>query len=77
MNLLGLAGLLRLALSLALKLAGLVKDRQMLDAGEARAIARALEAQNARIDKALAGRRAARARSDIGDPGADDGFRRD
>ena len=69
--------LLKLALFLALKLAGLVKDRQLLEAGEARAIARALETQNARIDKALAARRAARACPDAGDPDADDGFRRD
>lgn len=69
--------LLKLVLLLALKLAGLVKDRQLLEAGEARAIARALEIQNARIDKALAARHAAGVRFDSGDPGADDGFRRD
>jgi hypothetical protein len=69
--------LLKLALSLAAKLAGIVKDRNLMAAGEARGLAKALETQNARIDKALAARRGAVDRPDAGDPGADDGFRRD
>ena len=69
--------LLKLVLSLASHLAEIVRERRLMAAGEARALARALEKQNDRIDKALAARRAAGTRPDAGDPERDDGFRRD
>lgn len=72
--------LLRLLLSLAASVAGIVRERQLLGAGEARAIAAALQQQNARLRQALAARRAADgAGADANADGVpdDDGFRRD
>lgn len=48
-----------LALQLIAKLVGWLRERQMLEAGEAKAIAEALEISNDRVAKALAARRAA------------------
>lgn len=73
-------GLLRLLLSLAASVAGIVRERQLLGAGEARAIAAALQQQNVRLRQALAARRAAGAAGADADADGvpdDDGFRRD
>jgi hypothetical protein len=50
-----------------------LRERQMLEAGEAKAIADGLELSNARIKEALAARR----RADSSDPDPDDPYRRD
>lgn len=69
----GWLSLLKLLLSLGVKIAEIVRNKSLMDAGEAKAIARALEKQHGRVQKALDARRAR-----PGDESADDdGFRRD
>jgi len=64
--------ILKIALSLFNKLAGLIKDRRLLKAGGAEERLRALEAKDAKVKKSRAARRGADP-----DPERDDGFRRD
>lgn len=64
-------------LKLASRIAEIVRDKQLMDAGEAKAIARSLGEQNARLEKALAAGRAARSAAERSDTVPDDGHRRD
>jgi hypothetical protein len=50
-----------LVMKVALAVADILRDRKLIDAGEAIAIRKSLEETNARVDKALSARRAAAA----------------
>jgi hypothetical protein len=55
------------------KFLGWMRERELINAGEAKAIAAGLEVSNARITQALAARR----RANNSDPDPDDTYRRD
>lgn len=54
----GWLSLLKLVLTVSASIAEIVEDKQLLDAGEAKNVAKTLREQNDRVEKALAARRA-------------------
>lgn len=53
----GWLSLLKLVLTLSASIAEIVEDKQLLDAGEAKNVAKTLREQNERVEKALTARR--------------------